>query len=65
MANELVLMEKGFDRMNVPLSKVAAYLAEGWKEVSREAMDSQPASEPKAAAPAAATKGKPKGKPTN
>jgi len=36
MAEDLVLMERGFDSMNVPGEKVTEYLAAGWKEISRK-----------------------------
>lgn len=39
MTAELVLMERGFDSMNVPGEKVTEYLAGGWKEISRKPRD--------------------------
>ncbi len=39
---ELVLMEKGPASMNVPAEKVQAYLADGWKEISRKAVPDEP-----------------------
>jgi hypothetical protein len=50
MAKELVLMERGFDSMNVPGEKVTDYLAAGWKEISRKPMngDAKPSLKPAA-----------------
>jgi hypothetical protein len=59
MANELVLMERGFDSMNVPGEKVTEYLAAGWKEISRKPREAGVEKKPKAATPKAE---KPKGK---
>lgn len=50
MAAELVLMERGFDRMNVPGEKVTEYLAAGWKEISRKPRDAEADEKPKKAA---------------
>lgn len=35
MSNEVALMARGEERMNVPTAKVQEYLAQGWKEISR------------------------------
>jgi hypothetical protein len=66
MATELVLMECGFDRMNVPGEKVQEYLAAGWKEFSRKPQKEEPEEKPATPAPVAPAlailKGKGKGK---
>jgi hypothetical protein len=51
MAKELVLMTRGFDRMNVPGEKVQEYLAAGWREISRKtvAAENKPAAAKKTA----------------
>lgn len=41
MAEELVLMENGVDRMYVPAEKAQGYLAQGWVEISRKPRDSE------------------------
>lgn len=41
----LVLMKRDSDLMNVPEGKLAAYLADGWTEVSRTYMDAPVAAE--------------------
>lgn len=62
MAKELVLMERGFDRMNVPGEKVQEYLAEGWKEISRKPIEAASAPKKKPAAPANSAPAEKKGK---
>ena len=37
--NELVLMTRGSESMNVPSEKVQAYLDEGWTELSRTPLE--------------------------
>ena len=61
MAGQLVLMESpDGGRMNVPVEKLDEYLADGWKEISRQTLIvpapldvekilSEPAAEPKPA----------------
>jgi len=35
---ELILMTRGFERMNVPADKLQEYLDAGWTEISRQAV---------------------------
>lgn len=39
---ELVVMYRDGEQMNVPAAKVAAFLAEGWKEIGRYTTDDSP-----------------------
>lgn len=58
MAEELVLMEKGPDSMYVPGEKVAAFLADGWKEISRKPRNPESVAVETPAAEPAPQKGK-------
>lgn len=40
---EIVVMEKGAAQMNVPVAKLAKFLADGWKEIRRYAVEAEPA----------------------
>lgn len=40
---DMIVMEKGAAQMNVPVAKLAKFLADGWTEIRRYTVEAEPA----------------------